>query len=74
MGQKDKSPELELSFETRELAWELQQDHPDNHRVRYLMEKSANLREAMRMANVREQDLSRKAVLKPLQLHRHLQH
>ena len=60
------------SYETRELAWELQQSHPDQQRIRLFLEQSADLRTAMLLANMKENDLLRNPALKPLQLQRYL--
>ncbi len=71
MGQLDKSFNTE-SYETRELAWELQQSHPDQGRVRLFLEQEADLRSALRMANIAEADLVKKPALRSLHLERHL--
>lgn len=71
MGQLDNTSNLE-SYETRELAWELQQPHPDQGRVRFFLEHDADLRRALLLAKIEERDLSRRAALRPLQLQRHL--
>lgn len=60
------------NLETRELAWELRQGHPDQQRIRYLMENAADLSAAMQIAGLDEKELLRKPALKPLQLQRHL--
>lgn len=60
------------NLETRELAWELQQEHPDQRRIKYLMENDADLRVAMQLADLNEKELLRRPALKPLQLQRHL--
>jgi len=62
----------EVSYETRELAWELQQEHPDQQRIRLFLEQGADVRHAMTMAGLQENDLTRRPMLKPLQLQRHL--
>lgn len=71
MGQLDKTFYNE-SYETRELAWELQQPHPDQGRVRLFLEQEADLRRALRMANIAEADLVKKPALRSLHLERHL--
>lgn len=71
MGQLDKTFNTE-SYETRELAWELQQSHPDQGRVRLFLEQEADLRSALRMANIAETDLIKKPALRSLHLERHL--
>lgn len=71
MGQLDTAFNAE-SYETRELAWELQQPHPDQGRVRLFLEREADLRSALRLANIHETDLLRKASLRSLHLERHL--
>lgn len=72
MGQLDKTFNEE-SYETRELAWELQQPHPDQGRVRLFLEQEADLRSALRLAQIPEIDLHKKPALRPLHLQRHLQ-
>lgn len=71
MGQLDKTFNTE-SYETRELAWELQQSHPDQGRVRLFLEQEADLRSALRMANIAEADIVKKPALRSLHLERHL--
>lgn len=71
MAQLDTERQYE-SYETRELAWELQQPHPDQQRIRLFLENNADLRAALQIAKIAEKDLTRKPALKPLQLHRHL--
>ncbi|HCS22637.1 MAG TPA: hypothetical protein PLW48_03010 [Alphaproteobacteria bacterium] len=71
MGQLDKTFNEE-SYETRELAWELQQPHPDQGRVRFFLENAADLRRALSLANIEERDLQKKPALRPLHLQRHL--
>ena len=61
------------SYETRELAWELQQNQPDQQRIRMFLENQADLREALKIAEIDEQEVLRKPALKPLQLQKHLQ-
>lgn len=61
------------SYETRELAWELQQPHPDQQRIRLFLENNADLRAALRIARIAEKELLRKPGLKSLQLHRRLE-
>lgn len=70
MGQLDTT--VDGNYETRELAWELGQEHLDSGRIRFLMETGADLRQAMRMANLSEKDVLRNPHLRPLQLQRHL--
>ena len=71
MGQLDNSFTAE-SYETRELAWELQQPHPDQQRIRFLLETEADLRMALRLANIGEKDILKRPALRPLQLQRFL--
>lgn len=61
------------SYETRELAWELQQSHADQERIRFLIDTGADLRMALIMAKVNPKDLSKNPHLKPLQLHKYLE-
>lgn len=72
MAQLDTDVQHE-SYETRELAWELQQPHPDQQRIRLFLENNADLRAALRIARIAEKELLRKPGLKSLQLHRHLE-
>lgn len=68
-------PESDLpydSYETRELAWELQQPHPDQQRIRLFLDQNADLHAALRIAKLGEGDLTRKPGLKSLHLERHL--
>lgn len=60
------------SYETRELAWELQQPHADQERIRFLMDTGADLRIALMLAKINPKDLMKNPHLKPLQLHKHL--
>lgn len=60
------------SYETRELAWELQQTHPDQQRIKIFLEQEANLRAALKLANMSEEQAVKNPALKPLQLQRHL--
>lgn len=60
------------SYETRELAWELQQPLADQERIRFLMDTGGDLRSALMIAKLSPQDLAKKPQLKPLQLHKHL--
>jgi hypothetical protein len=60
------------SYETRELAWELQQPNPDQQRIKIFLEQEANLRAALQLANMTEKDVVKNPALKPLQLQRHL--
>lgn len=60
-------------YETRELAWELQQSHPDQQRIRFLLENEADLKAALRISKLKPEDVLKKPALKPLQLQRHLE-
>lgn len=71
MAQLDTDVQHE-SYETRELAWELQQPHPDQQRIRLFLENNADLRAALRIAKIAEKELSRKPGLKSLRLQCHL--
>ncbi|MDE1151427.1 MAG: hypothetical protein PW788_02725 [Micavibrio sp.] len=71
MGQLEKNFDSD-SFETRELAWELQQAHPDQQRIRYLIDAEADVRGALRLANLQEKDLLKRPSLRSLQLQKHL--
>lgn len=59
------------NYETRELAWELQQPHPDQQRIKFFLDDGADLRRALRMANMAEKDLLKRPALRPL-VQRHL--
>ena len=81
MGQHDTSFGLpvishsdDLSYETRELAWELTQPRIDSSRIRFLMETGADVKEALRLANLTPPQVLKNPQLRPLQLHRHLEH
>lgn len=69
MGQLETTGDV--SYETRELAWELQQDHPDQQRIKFFLDNAACLRSALRMANMAEKDLMKRPALRPL-VQRHL--
>lgn len=69
MGQLDHTA-LADSYETRELAWELQQPHPDQQRIRLLIEQSADVRRALDLAHIKEADLVKKPHLRGLHLER----
>jgi hypothetical protein len=71
MGQLDRS--TTDSYETRELAWELQQVSPDAHRIKYLLDGQADLRAAMRLGNIQMKDLLRKPELRQLRLQKLLE-
>ncbi|MBI1215706.1 MAG: hypothetical protein GC185_07805 [Alphaproteobacteria bacterium] len=60
------------SYETRELAWELQQPNPDQQRIKIFLEQEADLRTALQIANMSEKDVMKNPALKPLQLHKRL--
>jgi hypothetical protein len=70
MGQLDKTGD---SYETRELAWELQQDHPDVQRIKFFLDSEADLRAAMRIADIQMKDLLKKPALKQLRLQKLLE-
>ena len=56
------------SYETRELAWELQQGYADQERIKFLLDTGADLRSALLMAKINPRDLFKNPHLKPLQL------
>jgi hypothetical protein len=72
MGQLDRSTASD-SYETRELAWELQQPHPDAQRVKFFLDNAGDLRSAMRIANLQMKDLLKKPGLRPLRLQKLLE-
>lgn len=58
--------------DTDELAWELQQQRPDTHRIAWLIQDmGADIAEAMRKANLKREDLLRNPLLRPF-LKKHL--
>lgn len=71
-GQPVISPNDDINYETRELAWELTQPRIDSIRVRFLMETGAHVATALRLANLSAPEVLKNPALKPLQLHRHL--
>lgn len=71
MGQLDRT-NID-SYETRELAWELQQEHPDTQRIRFLLDSQGDLRAAMRIADIQMKDLLKKPALKALRLQKLLE-
>ncbi|HYD19287.1 MAG TPA: hypothetical protein VEF76_12495 [Patescibacteria group bacterium] len=70
MGRLDTTAATD-TYETRELAWELQQPHPDETRIKFFIEHEACLRSALRMANMAEKDLLKRPNLRGLQKHLH---
>jgi hypothetical protein len=72
MGQFDASFGTD-TYETRELAWELSQEHTDNDRIKFLMDTGADLRIALQIANIPVQQLTKNPGLKSLQLHKRLE-
>ena len=72
-GQPVISPNDDISYETRELAWELTQPRIDSIRVRFLMETGAHVATALRLAKLTAPEVLKNPQLKPLQLHRHLE-
>lgn len=71
MGQLDRSNTE--SYETRELAWELQQEHPDTQRIKFLLDGQGDLRAAMRIAGIQMKDLMKKPALRALRLQKLLE-
>ncbi|TAL39613.1 MAG: hypothetical protein EPN97_01990 [Alphaproteobacteria bacterium] len=71
MGQLDRT--ATDTYETRELAWELQQGHPDVQRIKFLLDNQADLRAAMRIANIQMKDLLKNPHLRQLKLQRLLE-
>lgn len=69
MGQLD-TP-ADDNYETRELAWELQQPNPDQQRIKFFLDDGADLRSALRMANMAEKDIMKRPALRPI-VQRHL--
>lgn len=66
---------VEISSETNELAWELQQEKPDTHRIKWLLDDMhADLPGAIKQAHLDERKLLKNPLLRPLQLQKHLHH
>ncbi|MCC7038509.1 MAG: hypothetical protein IT560_14565 [Alphaproteobacteria bacterium] len=59
------------SYETRELAWELQQPHPDEQRIKFFVEHEACVKSALKLANMAEKDLLKRPSLRVLHKHLH---
>lgn len=72
MGQLDQAFDADVNYETRELAWELQQTRPDCQRVRLFLENAADLRAALRIANIKEAEVLKKPAFKTLHLEKYL--
>lgn len=71
MGQLDTT--ATDSYETRELAWELQQEHPDTQRIKFFLDSQADLRAAMRLAGLQMKDLLKKPAFRALRLQKLLE-
>jgi len=64
-----------VSSETAELALELQQEKPDPHLIKWLInDREADLSYALRQAHLEEKDLLRKPQLRLLCLQQYLHH
>ena len=72
-GQPVISPNDDINYETRELAWELTQPRIDSIRVKFLMEMGAHVATALRLAKLTAPEILKNPQLKPLQLQRHLE-
>lgn len=70
-GQPVISPDDDMTYETRELAWELTQSRIDSIRIRFLIDTGADVAAALHLAQLTPQAL-RHPRLRPLGLHRHL--
>lgn len=70
MARLDTTADLD-SYETRELAWELQQPHPDEQRIKFFVEHEACVKSALRLANMAEKDLLKRPSLRSLHKHLH---
>ncbi len=70
-GQPSITADDNISFETRELAWELTQPRVDGCRVRYLIETGADIRGAMLLARLTPPQVMRDPHLRP-ELQRYL--
>ena len=63
----------DVSSETKELAWELQQEKPDTYRIKWLIDDmGADVTYALAQANLKNEDLMRKPLLRPLGLQKYL--
>ncbi len=62
---------VDTTYETRELAWELQQPIPTSSESSFSSITPPDLRSALRMANMAEKDLMKRPALRPL-VARHL--
>jgi hypothetical protein len=72
MGQIDISS-ADMTTDTVELAWELQQPRPDRMRIQWLInDMQADVAGAMRLAHLEIKDVVKNPALKPLQLHKHI--
>jgi hypothetical protein len=72
MGQIDNSS-ADMTTDTVELAWELQQPRPDRMRIQWLInDMQADVAGAMRLAHLEIKDVIKNPALKPLQLHKHI--
>ena len=72
MALPDSPSASDISPDTEELATELSERKPDSHRVRWLIERGADVARAMSLAHIKEQDLLKSATLRPLGLQRYL--
>jgi len=63
----------DISSDTQELAFELEQPKIDTFRVKWLIEdRGADVGHAMILAHLKEQDLLRRPALRPLGLQKYL--
>lgn len=63
----------EVSPDTQELAMELMEKRLDTFRIRWLVEDcGADVEQALELAHLKEQDLMKSPVLRPLGLQRYL--
>lgn len=68
-------PAGDVSPDTEELAMELSEKKLDTFRIRWLVEdRGADVVQALAIAHIREQDLLKSPVLRPLGLQRYLHH
>ncbi len=73
MGHLDFPHTSDISPDTEELAIELSEKRLDTFRIKWLIEdRGADVMQAMSIAHLKEQDLLRSPVLRPLGLQKYL--
>lgn len=75
MAQFDISASADISADTEELAMELTEKKLDTFRIKWLVEdRGADVLKALALAHLKEQDLLRSPILRPLGLQRYIHH